>query len=108
MDATPGIHEMMYNSLMRIDVDLRREMYGNLGLCGGTTMFPGFCDRLLREITALAPAAMRVKVIAPPERKYAAWIGGSILAAMSSFEKMCISKERYDEFGPNIVQRMCW
>merc|ERR1712223_1469362 len=54
-----------------------------------------------KEITALAPSAMKIKIIAPPERKYSVWIGGSILASLSTFQQMWISKQEYDESGPS-------
>ena len=75
---------------------------------GGTTMYPGISDRMQKEITALAPSSMKVKIIAPPERKYSVWIGGSILASLSTFQQMWISKEEYDESGPSIVHRKCF
>jgi len=65
---------------MKCDVDIRKDMYGNLVLTGGSSMFPGIADRLQKEIVALAPSTMKVKIIAPPERKYSVWIGGSTLA----------------------------
>jgi actin-related protein len=83
--------------------DLKREMYGNIVLSGGSTMFPGFEDRLQKEMQALAPPTMSVKVIAPPERKCSAWIGGSILTCLSTFEQMWITKDEYREGGPSIV-----
>jgi actin-related protein len=65
-------------------------------------------DRLSKEITALAPSTMKVKIVAPPERKYSVWIGGSILASLSTFQQMWISKQEYDESGPSIVHRKCF
>merc|ERR1712062_906563 len=50
-------------------------------MSGGTTMYPGIADRMQKEITALAPSTIKIKIIAPPERKYSVWIGGSILAS---------------------------
>jgi actin, other eukaryote len=93
---------------MRCDMDIRRDLYSNIVLSGGTTMFPGMADRIHKEVTTLAPQGMRVKVIAPPERKYSVWIGGSILASLSSFENMWITKEEYDESGPAVVHRKCF
>ncbi|KAJ5069822.1 actin [Anaeramoeba ignava] len=104
----PGIHETTYNSIMKCDVDIRKDLYGNVVLSGGTSMFPGISDRLQKEITQLAPPAMKVKIIAPPERKYSVWIGGSILASLSTFQNMWISKEEYEESGPSIVHRKCF
>merc|ERR1712038_1666354 len=60
-----------------------------------------------KEITALAPSTIKIKIIAPPERKYSVWIGGSILASLSTFQQMWISKQEYDECGPSIVHRKC-
>ncbi len=103
-----GIHEMTYNAIMKCDVDIRKDLYGNIVVAGGSTMFPGIADRLQKEITSLAPATMKIRVIAPPERKYSAWIGGSILSSLSTFQQMWISKEEYDESGPSIVHRKCF
>ncbi|KAL9829252.1 putative actin-5 [Arabidopsis thaliana] len=103
-----GIHETTYNSIMKCDVDIRKDLYGNIVLSGGTTMFSGIADRMSKEITALAPSSMKIKVVAPPERKYSVWIGGSILASLSTFQQMWISKAEYDEAGPGIVHRKCF
>ncbi|XP_041356617.1 actin, cytoplasmic-like [Gigantopelta aegis] len=105
---SPGIHETTYNSIMKCDVDIRRDLYHNTVLSGGSTMFPGIADRMQKEICSLAPSTMKIKVIAPPERKYSVWIGGSILASLSTFQQMWISKQEYDESGPAIVHRKCF
>uniref|UniRef100_A0A0N4ZUW9 DnaJ homolog subfamily C member 21 n=1 Tax=Parastrongyloides trichosuri TaxID=131310 RepID=A0A0N4ZUW9_PARTI len=97
-----GIHESTYNSIMKCDIDIRKDLYANTVLSGGTTMYPGIADRMQKEITALAPSTMKIKIIAPPERKYSVWIGGSILASLSTFQQMWISKQEYDESGPSI------
>uniref|UniRef100_A0A915LRK2 Uncharacterized protein n=1 Tax=Meloidogyne javanica TaxID=6303 RepID=A0A915LRK2_MELJA len=100
-----GIHETSYNSIMKCDIDIRKDLYANTVLSGGTTMYPGIADRMQKEITALAPSTMKIKIIAPPERKYSVWIGGSILASLSTFQQMWISKQEYDESGPSIVHQ---
>lgn len=79
-----------------------------MSLITGTTMYPGIADRMQKEITALAPSTIKIKIIAPPERKYSVWIGGSILASLSTFQQMWISKQEYDESGPGIVHRKCF
>ena len=103
-----GIHETTYNSIMKCDVDIRKDLYGNIVLSGGTSMYPGINTRLEKEMIQLAPPTMKIKVIAPPERKYSVWIGGSILASLSTFQNMWITKEEYDESGPAIVHRKCF
>jgi len=103
-----GIHECTYNSIMKCDVDIRKDLYGNVVLSGGTTMFAGIADRMQKELVNLAPSTIKIKIIAPPERKYSVWIGGSILSSLSTFGEMWISKEEYDESGPAIVHRKCF
>ncbi|VDO46170.1 unnamed protein product [Haemonchus placei] len=103
-----GIHENSYNSIMKCDIDIRKDLYANTVLSGGSTMYPGIADRMQKEMTALAPSTMKIKIIAPPERKYSVWIGGSILASLSTFQQMWISKQEYDESGPSIVHRKCF
>ncbi len=71
-------------------------------------MYPGIADRMQKEIPSLAPASMRVKIVARPERKYSTWIGGSLLASSSTFQQSWISKKEYDESGPSIVHRKCF
>merc|ERR1711874_909248 len=87
-------------------VDIRKDLYANVVLSGGSTMYPGIADRMQKEITALAPNTMKIKIIAPPERKYSVWIGGSILASLSTFQSMWISKDEYDESGASIVHEV--
>jgi len=103
-----GVHQTTYDSIMKCDVDIRKDLYGNTVLSGGTTMFEGIAERMQKEITALAPASMKIKIVAPPERKYSVWIGGSILSSLSTFQAMWISKQEYDESGPSIVHRKCF
>jgi len=103
-----GIADSCFQTIMKCDVDIRKDLYANIVLSGGTTMFPGISERMSKEVTALAPASIKVKIVAPPERKYSVWIGGSILASLSTFQSMWISKEEYDESGPSIVHRKCF
>jgi len=103
-----GIHDTLFATIMKCDVDIRKDLYANIVLSGGTTMFTNIAERLTKEVTALAPSTMKIKVVAPPERKYSVWIGGSILASLSTFQQMWISKNEYDEAGPSIVHRKCF
>lgn len=84
-----------------------KDWWGNIVLSGGNTMFPGIEERLTKELIDMAQPSMKVKVIAASERKYYLWIGGSILASLSTFSHMWISRAEYDETGPKIVHRKC-
>jgi actin len=103
-----GIDKTLYASIMACDIDVRKDLYSNIVLSGGTTMFQGLPERIEKEIVALAPPTIKVKVVAPPERKYAVWIGGSILASLATYEQMVITKSEYEESGPGIVHRKCF
>jgi len=103
-----GIHKTTFNTIMKCDVDIRKDLYANIVLSGGSTMYPGIQERLEKEIKALAPPTMKIKVVAPPERKYSVWIGGSILSSLATFQSMWITKEEFEDAGPGIVHRKCF
>jgi len=102
-----GIDEKVVQTIQGSDIDIRTELCKNIVLSGGTTMYKGIAERLKKEIEHKIPEKSTVKVIAPVERKYSVWIGGSILASLSSFQNMWITREEYDESGPSIVHRKC-
>lgn len=103
-----GIHQAIYKTIQGCDIDIRKDLYQNIVLSGGTTMFDGIGSRLTNELSNLAAPSMKVKVVAPPERRYAVWIGGSILSSLPTFQQMWISKQEYDESGSAIVHQKCF
>jgi actin beta/gamma 1 len=72
-------------------------------------MFPCLKERLSKELIAMVPEAVEVKVVAPPERRYSVtdnvWIGGSILVSLKTFGKMWVTKKEYSDSGPKAVYR---
>jgi actin-related protein len=62
-------------------------------------------ERLSKELIAMVPEGVEVKVVAPPERRYSVWIGGSILASLKTFGKMWVTKKEYSDSGPKAVYR---
>lgn len=99
-----GVHQVVVDSIQRADLDLRKSLFGNVVLSGGGTLVKGFGDRLLHEVKKLALRETKIRISAPPERKYSTWIGGSILAGLSTFKKMWVSAEEYQE-DPDIIFR---
>merc|ERR1712057_79601 len=89
----PGLHQLTDKTVKDCDLDVRKDLLGNVVMSGGTTMFPNMPERLQNEIQTLVAEATKVKVIAPPERMISVWIGGSILASLSTFSRMWICKE---------------
>lgn len=100
-----GIHELLFGAIMKCNPDIRKDLFGNIVLAGGPSLFPGLSERLHKEMTALCPSSMKVRVISPPERKYSSWIGGSIVGSLASFRP--IWKSEYDAEGPRVVHKRC-
>jgi actin len=105
-----GIHKQTFDSIQKSEVDVRKDLYMNIVLSGGTTLYAGLPERLTKELKILANPNMsaKIKVLAVPERKYCVWIGGSILASISTFSDMWITKEEFDDAGESIVHRKCF
>jgi actin-related protein len=112
-----GLHELTKKTVDDCDLDVRKDLIANIVMSGGTTMFPNMPERLSAEIENLVQEGAKVKVIAPPERMISVWIGGSILASLSTFSRMWINQYSqpdasppitgYDDVGPRIVHQMC-
>merc|ERR1712227_1172310 len=112
-----GLHELAKKTVDDCDLDVRKDLLMNIVMSGGTTMFPNMPERLQAEVEGMVAEGAKVKVIAPPERMISVWIGGSILASLSTFNRMWIHQHSqpdasppitgYDEVGPRIVHQMC-
>jgi actin-related protein len=106
-DEVLGMHSMGHATIQKCDVDIRKDLYQNIILSGGTTLYAGLPDRLEKEIDALCPQQNMVKIIASNDRYYSVWTGGSTLSSLSTFESQWITKEEYEENGTEIVHRKC-
>uniref|UniRef100_A0A3Q2D7N0 POTE ankyrin domain family member E-like n=1 Tax=Cyprinodon variegatus TaxID=28743 RepID=A0A3Q2D7N0_CYPVA len=105
-----GMHESVFKSVLRSDIDLRRSFLSNIVLSGGNTLLPGLPERLQAEVKNLLPQDMRaaVRVTSPKDRDFLVWSGGAVLANLSTFSSAWISQAEYDEHGPQIVFRKCF
>ena len=103
----PGAPELIHNTIMDCDIDIRKELYNGIVLVGGTTLCHGFHERLEAELLKIAPKDIGVKVIAKNERKYLTWMGGSILAGLGGFPALLMTKAEYEEVGPDLVHKKC-
>ncbi|ELP90242.1 actin, putative [Entamoeba invadens IP1] len=102
-----GIAVQANDSLMQIEPNLRTELYGNIMLAGGSTMMPGFVERFNTDLTKIAPESRKINVTAPPNGDIAANMGGKIFASLSTFKSAFVTREVYDECGPDIINRVC-
>ncbi len=99
-----GAHTYVYNSIWRCDVDLRKELCANVVLAGGNTLLPGTDIRLRNELQNMIPFKYSANVIS--SKKHSAWTGGSLLASLDTFKKMCVTKEQYNENGERVLNAM--
>ncbi|XP_078497057.1 actin-related protein T2-like [Lissotriton helveticus] len=103
-----GVHKMMFKSVMTCEQELHRHLYGNIILSGGSTLFPGFDERILKEIQQQAPCGTPVRITAPSDRNISTWVGGSIITSLTSFKQMWVTSSDYKEFGSSVVLRRCF
>ncbi len=105
-----GYQQMIIDSINRSDLDIRKELYSNILLCGGNTLFNGFPERLQKQLFSNSTQNVKIKVITLPtlsERKFSSWIGGSILSSLGTFHQLWLSKQEYEEHGAMIIERKC-
>lgn len=101
-----GIHELVFDSITKCDKEIQKELMGSIVPCGGCSLFPGLSDRLMKELTALVPSDVALKVIPPTfGSKYSSWIGASQLTSLKISDDMWISRDEYLESGPSIVHK---
>lgn len=104
-----GLPEIIHRSLSKCDVVVRAQLYANTVICGGSSLFPGFAERFDNEMRSLAPCKAKINIVAKAERHHSAWLGGSMLAAVSgnnsALKRMFISRDEYQEVGPSITRR---
>ena len=102
-----GIPEICNDLIKKCDSSLRKDLYNCIVLSGGNSMFKGLPERLTKEIKILAPKSMEeeVKVIASPERKNWACMGGKILSSISSFKDALVTRDNYEENGFSIIEK---
>ncbi|KAL7530378.1 hypothetical protein ACHAXR_003452 [Thalassiosira sp. AJA248-18] len=97
------LQHLIHKSLTQIlDVDLRKELSSNIILTGGASLFPTLDKRLSTELGEVLPSSYKYKVISSKnsvENRYSAWIGGSVLSSLGSFQQLWLSKREYEECG---------
>lgn len=99
-----GVHQMLFESIMASPLDIQRTLSQNIVLSGGTSSFPGFADRLSKQVEPLFKSN-EFKITAPPEPQLLSWRGGSVMAEMPGFQRGCMTTAEYDEFGPELVHK---
>ena len=108
LSSLKGLQTMVLDSISFCDPDVRKDLFSSVLLTGGNSLLPNLGARLEKELVALGPQTSKIKVLAQQaqlERRFSAWIGGSILASLGSFQQMWLSKAEYDENGAQLIHR---
>jgi len=119
-DFLTPLPKVVDDTIQTCPIDVRRGLYKNIVLSGGTTMFKDFSKRLARDIKRsvdyrikrseelsggkIKSVPLEVNVISHHMQRYAVWFGGSMLASTPEFYNVCHTKAQYDEIGPSICR----
>lgn len=90
-----GVHRLIYDSIMMCDPFLQKDLLSNIVLSGGTSMLPGFGDRIRKEINELVKGHYLTHIVTDSQRKNGAWIGGSMYASLETFGQLKITAQEY-------------
>jgi len=101
----PGVADVLVRSILKSDLDLRSTLFSQIVLSGGSTLLPGFGDRLLHEVRSRVPTHTRIRISAPPDRIHSTYVGGSILASLATFKSIWVTRAEYEEYGTSILYR---
>ena len=105
-----GYHQMVNDAINKADLEIKKELYSNIFLCGGNTLFSGFMERFQKQIGITNKQLFKPKIVTHPsntEKKFSAWIGGSILSSLGTFHQLWLSKAEFEEHGAMIIERKC-
>lgn len=92
-----GVHEEIFRCIMACENEIRKEMWNNILVIGGSSLIKGLPVRLEKEMVSIAPSTVKVNILSPPDRKFSAWVGAAILSSMDAFQHMYVTKQEYFE-----------
>eukprot|EP00803_Ostreobium_quekettii_P004039 evm.model.scf_409.4 EVM.evm.TU.scf_409.4 scf_409:43243-44253(+) len=100
-----GVQGLVAEAIGASDPDMQQMLAAKIVPAGGSTMFPNFVERLEGEVSGALPKGLASSIVSKGPRDWLTWLGGSVLAQLSTFPAMCISREEYEELGPTVVHR---
>eukprot|EP00041_Stephanoeca_diplocostata_P021767 m.513680 g.513680 ORF g.513680 m.513680 type:complete len:485 (+) comp21906_c1_seq14:131-1585(+) len=110
--VTLGVHELVRKSIHSCDIDIHASLLGQIIVAGGTTLINGFTERLESELNGVLQPQTRFKILSSglgqkSDRMFAAWVGGSILASLGTFQQLWVSRMEYDQLGKAVMEKKC-
>lgn len=103
----PGLHDLLYESMLRTDYEHRGELLANLVTCGGNFLIPGFKSKVQELLSAMIPNNLKAKFDDVDNPQLLAWTGGTIVASLNSFQTNWITRAMLQEQGPSVILRKC-
>eukprot|EP00930_Biecheleria_cincta_P030805 TRINITY_DN21350_c0_g1_i1.p1 TRINITY_DN21350_c0_g1~~TRINITY_DN21350_c0_g1_i1.p1 ORF type:complete len:407 (-),score=85.88 TRINITY_DN21350_c0_g1_i1:166-1386(-) len=99
VDGEVSMQKICMDAINTVDLDFRQDLVKSIVVAGGTSMLPNLSPRLKSELTNLLPLelARTAEVVSDSQRRYAAWIGGSMFASLSTFDQVAITKQEYED-----------
>ncbi len=107
LNAVCSLTDLIVNSILACDVDQRPVLLANIVIVGGGSLIPGLVDRINFEVSTRFPST-KLKIHAPGstvERKYSAWLGGSILGSLGTAMQLIVGIDEYREHGAAILRQ---
>lgn len=100
-----SVVDMVLTTVAAAEMEVRPALLQNVLVTGGTSLIGGFGARMLSELLQRTPRDNRVRVVAPAERGYAAWLGCAFLSQLSTFSsQLVVTRAEYAEHGESILQ----
>ena len=108
---TPGLSDLIFETIMKADINLRKSFFQSIVVSGGTTMFPGLSTRIENDLKNLVLKNVlkndrkqlknyKIKVEDPPNRRYLVYLGATVLANLTADKSNSwISKSEFKEIG---------
>ncbi|KAM4818270.1 actin-related protein T1-like [Thomomys bottae] len=104
----PGITKMVCSSIEKCDLDIQNNLFSDIVLSGGNTLFPGLGERLMKELKSMTSPRKTIRITASPDRSFSTWIGASVITCMSTFKQRWVTAAEFKEFGKSVVQKKCF
>ena len=94
---------MIINSIKSVDINIKNKLYKTVILSGGNTQFKGIEEKMKLNLSNLVPRGVEIKIRTQINPELNCWKGGKIIASLSSFNKMLVTKKEWNEHGKNII-----
>ena len=107
LQGPDSVQSSFSSAISRLDPDISAMLCRHVVLAGGTTDCPGFREHLLRSLEGAGAMVAMTQGAGSSSGRYKSWVGGSVLASLSSFSRMSVLRSEYEEAGSGLINRRC-